>query len=165
MLLRELLPERSSQDIWEERIRLRLGGQEYVLRILPMAANERWKDRVQSDAAQALAALEGVDSVADAVRVLHGVESGTLLALLHEYDIDGVLPDDEWMRDNVSEQAVLRSFLEVLSAAHPMLAVLVDTMIREPQVLSALMSETRQRAPGNGSRPATAGRRARSAKA
>lgn len=156
MLLKEFLPERSAEDIWAERIRLRLGGQEFILSVLPMAANDVWKAKVSERAAGLFAGLDGLKTMGDVIAIFGTVETSTMVELLRAYDRDGVLPDDGWLRENVSEQSVLRAFLEVFATANPTMAAVLDLMIRNPELIKAILSEGLT-ASGNGSQPSTAG--------
>lgn len=160
MLLREFLPARSAEDIWSEIIRVRLGGTEYALPMLSMDENAEWKDLVRKEAAQAFGALEGLDSIDSILVLLSTIETVTLVRLLKAYDHDGVLPDEPAIRSTCSEQSVLRAFLEVFSAANPTLAVTVDLLVRNPEMIRVLVSELApRRAPSSGSQPSTDGPR------
>lgn len=130
--LQAYLPTRSAEDIWAERIPLRLGDRDIALRVLPMGPNAAWKERAEAELRGLFATFEGINDPKDLMAFLSRLETDTVMGLLRGYDRDGVLPDDEWMRENVSEGALLRAFIEVLAAAHPTAAVVVDTLASDP---------------------------------
>lgn len=164
MLLAEFLPTRSSDDIIAERVRIRLGGEDILLPDLSIAETEAW----QAQFAAELAVIVGQVSASDDPRLIMARLTGLVplqLTLLRAYDRDGRLPDDEWIRTKASPSAVLKAFLEVLAAAHPMAAVLLDGIVRNPDSIRELIRQTPATAsppPTNGSHPPTAGKRVRS---
>lgn len=161
-MLQGFLPTRSPEDIWAERITLALGGERYVLRVLPMGPNAVWKERAEAEIRGLLDGFDGIRDPKDLMAFLSRIETETALGLLRAYDREGVLPDDDWIRSNVSEGALLRAFIEVLAAAHPTAAVVVDVLARDPGGMVSLLTTALGRQPGSGtdtrpSLPGTAG--------
>lgn len=164
MLLAEFLPSRSTEDILAERVRLRLGGEEFVLPDLPIEATEAWQTQFASELGVIYAQVGKAKAPADVMVKLLGLVP-IQLSLIRGYDTSGVLPPDEWIRQHASPGAVLKAFLEVLAAAHPTVGVLLDAAVRNPAAIRELMRdapETTSPPPTNGSHPSTAGKPARS---
>lgn len=157
MILKDYLPERSAEDIWAERLRLVLGDQELVLAVLPMRDSDEWKVEVSNEIGHLMLGLEALDDLESVMRHFGTIERGTLIRLLRAYDRDQVLPDDEWLLTHVSEGQVLRSFLMVWSVANPTLAVIVDTMMRAPNLAATIAKNAAPAGSGNGSRQPTDG--------
>lgn len=161
-LLQGFLPTRSPEDIWAERITLALGDERIVLRVLPMGPNAVWKERAETEIRGLLDGFDGIRDPKDLMAFLSRIETETALGLLRAYDRESVLPDDDWIRSNVSEGALLRAFIEVLAAAHPTAAVVVDVLARDPGGMVSLLTTALGRQPGSAtdtrpSLPGTAG--------
>lgn len=165
MLLAEFLPSRSTEDILAERVRLNLGREEFILPDLSIEATEAWQAQFATELGVIYAQIGQAKQPADVMVKLLGLVP-LQLTLIRGYDTTGVLPADEWIRGNASASAVLKSFIEVLAAAHPTAGVLLDAVVRNPDLIRTLLREgtleTTSPPPTNGSHPPTGGKRVRS---
>ncbi len=156
MDLSSLLPERSIEDILAERVRLRIGGEDYTLPALNIDDNERWKSGLEGAFTGLMVALENAGDDVGTIVGLLTRDPDWLIAQLRSYDTGHVLPDDETIRRGMTPIGLLRAVGEVWRAANP----LADT------ALVGLMSGPSSNVtplPTSASRRSTAGRRAKSA--
>lgn len=156
MIIEGFLPERSAQDILAGRIRVTLGGEEFVLPSLTIAANDEWRERCSSELRTLFGAFESIESPVGLLAWLDGT-TDLQLRLLRAYDVGGVLPDDEWLRSHASPDAVLRAVLEVTAAAFPTFAVVLDMIVRNPSMIRTLIEAGGSSRPTSGRRPSTGG--------
>jgi len=167
--LRQFLPERSAEDILAERIRLTLGGTEYVLPVLTIEQNEVFRASLSERLGSLLAGFDKLDSMPMILGRL-GAATPVLLEVVGAYDRDKVLPPAEVLRTTCTEVAVSRAFFGVLAAAYPLAAAALDSVLSSPELLGVLLAEmapTREGSlePSNTPAPPTGGPRKRSAKA
>lgn len=137
-----------------------MGGQPYVLAILPIALSDEWKQLVAERAGNLWDGIDALESLGDVLGYFGSIEYTVLLELLLAYDRYDVLPQEhEWWRQNATEHAVLRGFIEVFAVANPTLAVLLDTMVRAPQAIATALPALTERLPErmSGSQPSTDG--------
>lgn len=174
-VLRQFLPERSAEDILAERIRLTLGGTEYVLPVLTIEQNEVFRASLSSKLGLLLAGFDQLDSM-PVIMARLGASAPLLLELLGEYDQTHQLPTAEQLRTTCTEVAVSRAFFGVLAAAYPLVAAALDGVLSSPQLLELVMAELAPKRPeptlvagssepSNMPAPPTAGPRKRSAAA
>ena len=118
-----ILPERSAEDIFAGRIRLSLGGAQYVLPTLTIEAEEKWLAGIDGRLGSL---LSGVSSARDDPAMLLGVLSGAtgqLLDVLYAYDQTGVLPPRARLVKTARSNALIRAVMEVWVAANPLAGI------------------------------------------
>lgn len=164
-LLRAYLPERDAADVMAGLIPVVLGSQQISLPVLPIRPEREWLTELHVRMAEV---WDGLDSQGDAAAVFRYLSSfGPIQrALLRAYDRDALLPSDEWLDDNATSIQVLRAFLAVVAATHPLAESVIDTLLRNPDLTATLLPEIRKALSGstNGVQPATAGKPAKSRK-
>lgn len=141
-LFRQLLPERSVEDVLTGTLRVRFGGTEFQMPVLVIEKADAWRNRLQSEFVAVVAALDGKT---DAAGVLAFMASHTpkMVELLRAYDGSAKLPDDEWLRKNATEPEVLRGFMLVLAASFPFIAAALDILAANPGALKMVLEEFR----------------------
>lgn len=122
----EALPTRSSADILSGRINIVLGGLPYTLPVLPRRASREWIEHVDETFASLTGALAAAgDDTPKILQLLSGQTEG-LLSMLRAYDVNGVLPDDEYIDEWATDGEILAAVVEVWRAANPLVATIVD---------------------------------------
>jgi hypothetical protein len=129
------LPERSVEDVLAGRLRIRLGGEWYVLPVLTIGQNREW---VESLDAQMQPLLDGADD-GDLNAVVARMQdlSDRLLEFVWSYDRMGVLPPRETLEPDVYPHEALRAVMEVRLAANPTLGFAL------PGAIEAMRAESR----------------------
>jgi len=138
MILRQFLPERSSEDILAGRIRVTLGGQEHILPVRTIRENRAWKEQLRGQLDRVFGDFATLNNPA---AILARVSDATdaQIELVRAYDAGGVLPDLE----DVTEPELLRATFAVLAAAFPLLATAIDQLLDQPELLRLVMAELR----------------------
>lgn len=114
---------RSAGDILAGRLRLTLGGREFVLPVLPIAAEEGWKAALETSLASTFATIDAAGDMATIVGALEGLGVDPFLDALYGYDATGKLPPRDELRATVIAADVIRSVFEVWSATSPLVAI------------------------------------------
>lgn len=122
----ETLPERSAADIVAGRITVALGGVPYTLRVLPRRASAEWLADLDERFAYLRDALDQAGDDKPRILELLAGQSPVMLAALRAYDVDGVLPDDEYVETYGTDAEILRATIEVWRAANPLAATLAE---------------------------------------
>ena len=153
---------RSAGDILRRSLRVTLGGTEYVMAVLFIAGNERWRAFEERTSAALIARLEDAGDDTHELLSTFADHTDTQLDLLYAYDTDsgtrpGVLPPRDELKERIYEHELDYALREVVKAANPKAAGAVDLM-----TVARLMSDSSQ--PSNTPPPSTAGRPRRSAK-
>lgn len=154
MAFASLVPTRSAEDLFAERVRVQLGDREYILPVLPMGPEEEWKASLDRSLD---AALANVDDFAQVANALDAYPDKLLDALI-AYDRSGVLPPREEIAATTTKLGLLRAVLGVRQAANPLVGIgfaLIATGARQANASSRRSSSQRR---------STGGRRARSGK-
>jgi hypothetical protein len=137
-VLRDVLPERTVDDVLQGIVRLTLGGQPVTLSVLPIRDNRAWKDRANNWLGAVLPQLEAPDATrASIIAFLSGMTE-MQLELLYAYDKAGVLPDRGWVEEHATETELLVALLGVLAAAFPFVATALDVLRSAPDLGRAL---------------------------
>lgn len=147
-----MLPERTLDDIFARRAVLAMGDQEIELRILPIEANERWTKTFQKRMDTLTAGLAVDANPVSVIAFLQGMPD-LQIELLREYDVDGVLPDDAWIRANATAPQLITGLFVVLAAAFPLAVILLRLALDNADVRTLLAAGLRQStsgAPANG---------------
>lgn len=124
MQLRDLLPSpRSAEDILARRVRLDIGGEEYVLPVLPIRDNRAWTDRLHGEVSTVFRDVEeGGEDVTTVLAALAAAPD-RFMDMLLLYDIGHVLPAREAIEAVWTEVDLLIACLEVWRAAHPLVDI------------------------------------------
>lgn len=143
MDIRSLLPPRSVEDIFADRVVVSLGGVRYVLPVRSMRASREWEERLDLDYIRLLRVVTDADS--DLAVLLGAVADSpfpfidTLLA----YDEDGILPDRDTIFSVATEWELFLAIHEVWRAAHPLADTGIELMamsVRRANALPGLTS-------------------------
>jgi hypothetical protein len=120
-------PRRSPADVWAGRIRIVLGGIEYILPVAPRKVAREWLASLDGSFA-ATAALIEAKEVPDALRALAG-QTDTLYDLLADYAarVGITLPERDSELDFASDTEILRATVEVWAALHPLAVALATS--------------------------------------
>jgi hypothetical protein len=125
-LMPEALPQRSVADIVAGVVRLRLGGQTFVLPVLPRNAAAEWRRTIDAqwgDLGDALTAAS--DDTPRVVAMLMG-QPDKLLAMLRAYDVTNVLPEPEWIDEYATDAEVFLGVIELWRSANPFPAAVAE---------------------------------------
>lgn len=133
---------RPAEDILGRAVRLRLGGVDYVLRVLSIAGNERWREHERRATEGAVAELEAAGKSTAEILAAFARQPDTQLDLLYAYDTDcgtreGVLPPVAELREQIDEFELDTAIREVVKAANPKAIAIIETA-RKMAALSAL---------------------------
>lgn len=139
-VFRSLLPQRSVEDILAGRLPLTLGKTVFPLEVLTIEKADEWRVTLASKFGDVVSALESQTDVAGVLSFL-GTNTPTMLELIHQYDVDWKLPDDEWIRSHATEPEVLRGFVLILAACFPFIASALDILAANPGALGMVLSE------------------------
>jgi hypothetical protein len=116
-------PERSAEDILSRTVRLTQGRREWVLPVLTIAGNRRWKGTLDGQLSAVLAALrKSGGKVPRLYDVLQG-QVDQLVDLLIAYDETHVLPAREELLEMAYEDELMAAVQEVWRAANPLVAM------------------------------------------
>ena len=153
--LTDLLPARSVEDILAERVRLSVGGQEYILPSLNLDDTEAWLAAINAEVAGLLASADGDADLGPLLSELQA-RQGRMVELLVSYDKTGVLPPVEELRKGLTPMGLIRAVLEVWRAANPLVDIALTGLSTSGLATIASPTPTSSR-PRNGT-----GRRAKS---
>lgn len=122
----DTLPERTAADLLAGRIRLRLGGVEYVLPVLPMKASAAWLESLDGRFTGLAENLEKAGNDVPRILELVAADEDGLLELLRTYDVHGILPPRDWITEYATRPEILAATVEVWRASHPLAVTLVE---------------------------------------
>lgn len=161
-------PLRPDEQVAGGFLAVRLGGQEFALKVLPVSANRTWTTHLAAEIRSKLQTLEPIDS-ADQVAQLLADQAETMMDLLIAYDAAGAsaLPEREWIDTHATDGEVYDAMKRVTAAAYPfgpdllrivpeLVPMLMQSLangIAKAGVTMALSRST------SSARPSTAGRR------
>lgn len=163
MILEKFLPVRSPADILGGVIRVRFGADEHVVPVLTIDENDVWLVKAQTAFALLFAGFTKLDDPkAILARLLTATQ--TQIDLLGMYDLTGVLPDSKTIRSVASQDQLVNASLEVLAAAYPPAAIVLDLAVQNPTALRSFTAQmigtmVTSSESMNGSRRPTAGAR------
>jgi hypothetical protein len=129
----ELYGKRPAEAILGRTVTLTLGGTVYVLPVLTIAANRKWKADLDSSTASLVEGLtDAGDDIAPLLAAL-ATQTDSLIDLLYSYDTSAVLPERDELEAVAYEDELLAAVQEVWRAANPLvvmaLAAAVQTTI------------------------------------
>jgi hypothetical protein len=143
-------PTRSPADVWAGRIRIVLGGVEYILPVAPRKVARDWLTSLDGSFAATAALIEAKD-VPDALRALAG-HTDTLYDLLADYAarVGVTLPVRDSELDFASDPEILRATVEVWAALHPLAVALATSEPTSPTSGPSAASTTSSPASSDG---------------
>ncbi len=161
---RSFLPERAIEDIIAERVRLTIGGEEYVLPAKVVEDNEAWLAGLNADFRGLMGALANAENDTSALVGLLTRDPNWLIDHLLSYDHTGVLPDRETIRKSLTPIKLLMAVAEVWRAANPLVDItLAAVTLDNLMAITAPVPSASSPRTGS-SRRSTNGRRATSAR-
>lgn len=143
MELGDLIPPRVMADVIAQRVRLHIGGEDYLLPALCIADSEEWQERLDAEVTDVLNKVEAQgDDIGKVLETL-ATNPDRFMDLLIWYDRTDVLPDKLILRQLMTQMDLLRCCLEVWRAANPLVDIglgIVTTTARRVNALPRLMS-------------------------
>lgn len=119
----EALPTRSAADILSGTINVVLGGIPYTMQVLPRRASRDWLTKLDERWAIVTQALDAATDDTPQILALLTGHTDYMLSMLREYDVNGVLPDDEFIDKYATDGEILAATVEVWRAANPLAAI------------------------------------------
>lgn len=119
----EALPVRSVADILSGRIQIVLGGIPYIMQVLPRRASREWIAKLDQRFAEVTMALDRAENDAPKILALLTAHTDYMIQMLREYDVEGVLPNDEFIETYATDGEILAGMVEVWRAANPLAAI------------------------------------------
>lgn len=159
MDFRSFLPERAIEDIVAERVRLTIGGEEYILPAKVVEDNEAWLASLNADFRGLMDALDKAGDDTSTIVALLTRDPDWLIDHLISYDHTGVLPDKATIRKGMTPIKLLMAVGEVWRAANPLVDIAAAALTMDS--LMALTGPVASPRTGS-SRRNTNGRRATS---
>ncbi len=117
-----------------------LGDETFVVPVLKIGKADDWRDRLAVEAGATLGLL-GEQPNGAAVMGFLGQNSTTLLGLIRAYDVNGVLPTDDWVRENATEPEVVQAFVLCVAASYPFISAALDILAANPGALRIVLEE------------------------
>jgi hypothetical protein len=139
-VFRSLLPERAVEDVLAGVLRMNFGGSSFTVPVLVIAKADDWRARLNEEFVGVMGALEGQTNAAGVLAFL-GSHTPKMIGLIREYDVEGTLPDDEWLRGHATEPEILRAFMLLLAASFPFIAAALDILAANPDALKLVLEE------------------------
>lgn len=144
-------------DVIAQRVRLHIGGEDYLLPSLCIADSEEWEAKLDAEVTDVLRTVEEQgDDVGQVLETL-ATNPDRFLDLLIAYDQTKVLPKKAALRRQMTQMDLLRCCLEVWRAANPLVDIglgVVTTVARRTSALPRLTSSLQ---PSTGGPPAPSG--------
>lgn len=100
---------------------LRLGGQDFELKVLPMALSRKWLTDAKSAVAKMKGSAEGLETFEDVADFIAG-QSEAMMDLLLSYDAlgDKVLPERAWIDTHATDGECYDGWKRVTAATSPL---------------------------------------------
>jgi hypothetical protein len=100
---------------------LRLGGQDFEVKVLPMALSRRWLSDAKSAVSKMKGTAEGLESFEDVADFIVG-QSEAMMDLLLSYDALGnkALPEREWIDTHATDTECYEGWKRVTAATSPL---------------------------------------------
>ena len=119
----EALPVRSAADILSGRIQVVLGGMPYIMPVLPRRASREWLAQLDERFDAVTKALDlAADDVPAILTILTG-HTDYMVEMLRAYDVQNVLPDNDFIDEYATDGEILAATVEVWRAANPLAAI------------------------------------------
>jgi len=119
----EALPVRSAADILSGLITIVLGGIPYVISVLPRRASKEWLARLDARFDAVTKALDQAENDVPQILALLTAHTDYMIEMLRAYDVEGVLPDDDFIETYATDGEILAAMVEVWRAANPLAAI------------------------------------------
>jgi hypothetical protein len=119
----DALPTRSAADILSGLITIVLGGLPYVIQVLPRRASREWLARLDDRFAAVTQALDSAENDVPKILALLTAHTDYMVEMLREYDVNDVLPDNEFIETYATDGEILAAMVEVWRAANPLAAI------------------------------------------
>lgn len=118
-MVESLGSERSIDDVLAGRLRVTLGGKEYVLPVRSIASNRRWVEGLDAELGGLLALVsEAGDDYAQLTEAFTSVGAEQLLELVLAYDDDHILPPE--IAEEARPHEVLRAVMDIRRVQNPL---------------------------------------------
>ncbi len=100
---------------------LRLGGQDFEVKVLPMALSRKWLTDAKTAVSKMKGTAEGLESFEDVADFIAG-QSEAMMDLLLSYDAlgDKVLPEREWIDTHATDTECYDGWKRVTAATSPL---------------------------------------------
>jgi hypothetical protein len=128
------------EDVLAGVLRMKFGKSEFAVPVLVIEKADAWRAKLMSEASDLMSGFEGQTNAAGVLAFLGG-HTPTMIGLLRDYDVEGVLPDDEWIRGHATEPDVLRAFMLTMAASFPFIAAALDILAANPNALRMVLEE------------------------
>ncbi len=153
---------RPAEDVLSRALRLTLGGKEYVLAVLFIAGNERWREYERKTTAAFVTALEIKGQTTRQIIDAFATQTDLQLDLLYAYDTDcghreGVLPPREELKEVLYEDDLNEALKEVVRAANPKAYVAAGAALQAMQAAAERLTQTPSSSPSSSSPASTGG--------
>lgn len=112
------VPLRPDEQVAGGFLHVVLGGQTYELRVLPMAAARKWKAALADAVRKVVTDIAPVQQVDDVAELLAG-QAEVMMDLIIAYDVDGTLPEREWIDNHATDRECYESLKRVTAATYP----------------------------------------------
>jgi hypothetical protein len=121
---------------------LRLGGQDFEVKVLPMALSRRWLSDAKSAVAKMKGTAEGLESFEDVADFIAG-QSEAMMDLLLSYDALGnkALPKREWIDTHATDTECYEGWKRVTAATSPLAREVLRIV---PDLMPVLIDAFRQ---------------------
>lgn len=122
----EPTPLRPDEQVAGGYLHVTLGGQDFVLPVLPIRANREWIAKLREQMVAVLKVTPDLDTIDDFVGLLAG-NSEAMMDLLLAYDAIGaefskrsaVLPERDWIDTHATDRECYEGMKRVTAAAYP----------------------------------------------
>ena len=166
----EATPLRPDEQVAGGFLVLRLGGQDFEVKVLPIALSRKWLTDAKSAVEAMKGTANGLDSFEDIADFIAG-QSVAMMDLLLSYDALGnkALPERDWIDTTATDREVYEAWKRVTAATSPLaqealrivpdlMPVLIDAFRRavERGTAAAVIAMTSQKRTSS-SPPSTAG--------
>jgi hypothetical protein len=117
----EPAPLRPDEQVAGGFLVLRLGGQDFEVRVLPMALSRKWLAEAKAVVGRMKGTAEGLESFEDVADFL-AAQSEAMMDLLLSYDALGnkALPEREWVDTNATDTECYEGWKRVTAATSPL---------------------------------------------
>ena len=121
---------------------MRLGGQDFEVRVLPIALSRKWLAESKAAIVQMKGTAEGLESFEDVADFIAG-QSVAMMDLLLAYDALGnkALPEREWIDSTATDGEVYDAWKRVTAATSPLAA---EALRIVPDLMPELIQAFRQ---------------------
>jgi hypothetical protein len=136
------IPLRPDEQVAGGFLVMRLGGQDFEVKVLPIALSRKWLAESKAAVVKMKGTAEGLDSFEDVADFIAG-QSVAMMDLLLAYDALGnkTLPEREWIDTTATDGEVYDSWKRVTAATSPLAA---EALRIVPDLIPELIQAFRQ---------------------